>query len=172
MSYLMLLFSVALAGAALAALGPQWQAQAQREREAELLFRGLQIRNALQAWQANTAPGQAGLPERLEDLLDDPRPGSSGTGPARYWLRQLYTDPFTGAADWVLLRTPDGGIRGVHSRSRTPAMRQHALPLTVARSSGPNHNGVVTDAPAAVGDWRFEIEVRPMPVTTAPRRKP
>jgi len=163
----MLLFSVAIAGAALAALGPQWQAQAQREREAELLFRGLQIRAALQAWQAATLPGQPGLPARLEDLLEDPRVGSPGR---RHWLRQHYTDPFTGAADWVLLRTPDGGIRGLHSRSRMPALRQHGLPLTLVRSPSADGSPAGTEAPYAVGDWHFEIEVRSPPRTATPRR--
>lgn len=170
MTYLMLLFSVAITGAALAALGPQWQAQAQREREAELLFRGLQIRSALQAWQAATLPGQPGLPVRLEDLLDDPRVGAGGL--RRHWLRQHYTDPFTGAADWVLLRTPDGGIRGLRSRSRMPALRQHGLALTLVRSPGADGSMAGPETPYAVGDWHFEIEVRPPPRAAAPRRGP
>ena len=122
-TYGLLLFSVALMGAALAGLGTQWQVAAQREREAELLFRGLQIRDALQRFHALTPAGARPLPLALDELLADDR----GLEP-RFHLRRLYADPFSGQADWALLRLADGGIVGVHSRSQRTALRQHDLP--------------------------------------------
>ncbi len=97
-TYLWLLFVLALGGAALAMLGVQQQTQVRRELEAELRFRGQAIAEGLARYAERTPIGSARLPQRLEDLLDDRR----FPKPQRH-LRQLYTDPFTGRADWVLI---------------------------------------------------------------------
>lgn len=121
-TYLALLFAVAVAGAALAALAPRWQRAAEREREAEWLFRGRQIADALTLYARHSPAGSARRPQQLEQLLQDRR-----HDPPLQHLRRLYADPFTGASDWVLLRDADGGIRGLHSRSSQPLLRV-ALP--------------------------------------------
>lgn len=146
-TYLVLLFGLAIGGAALAALGTQWQQAAQRERETELLFRGLQLRDALQRFHDQTPDGQPTLPHSLDELLTDARRSEP-----RHHLRQLYADPFTGQADWVLLRAPDGGITGLHSQSTRALLRQ-ATPPGVRPAPG-------RDAPRQARDWRFQIEVR------------
>ena len=192
-TYVLLLFSVALMGAALAGLGTQWQVAAQREREAELLFRGLQIRDALQRFHALTPAGARPLPLALDELLADHR----GLEP-RFHLRRLYADPFSGQADWALLRLADGGIVGVHSRSQRTALRQHDLPAislaavpapaapaapagtagtaATAMWAPPRPPGIEDPtltaesaaAPLRVGDWQFRIQ----PQMTVPRKKP
>ena len=184
-TYVLLLFSVALMGAALAALGTQWQVADQREREAELLFRGLQIRDALQRFNALTPAGTRGLPLALDELLVDRR----GLEP-RFHLRRLYADPFSGQADWALLREAGGGIVGLHSRSQRPALRRHDLPVaslaavpaaTGAAASGPavpgmhrpgpaDHHTTAESAPAPprLADWQFRIQ----PQMTVPRKTP
>ncbi len=96
-TYLWLLFVMALGGVALAALGQRQQSLQQREREAELRFRGEAIAKALASYARATPPGANPLPQRLEDLLEDRRSGST-----RRHLRRLYADPFTGRADWAL----------------------------------------------------------------------
>ncbi len=146
-TYLALLFGLAIGGAALAGLGTQWQQAAQREREAELLFRGLQLRDALQRFHDQSPDGQPVLPQTLDDLLADRRRPTP-----RHHLRQLYTDPFTGQADWDLLRRPDGAIVGLRSRSPRPLLLQ-ALPPGVQPDPG-------RAAPWRARDWRFQIEVR------------
>lgn len=183
-SYLLLLFSLALAGAALAALGSSWQQAAQRSREAELIFRGQQIQDALQRYHDSSPPGQPRLPETLAALLADQR-----DGPPRHHLRRLWADPFTGRPDWLLLRDTSGrGIVGVRSRARHTALRRHhAPPLAQAAAAGagrnipsaglndgPNDGPTVspadrpTDSPPRVGDWLFMIT--PLPVRgTTPR---
>jgi len=142
-TYLLLLFIVAVTGVAAATLGMRWQTQAQREREAELLFRGLQLRSALQRYHDQSPDGQPRRPQRLEDLLIDSR-----GGPVRHPLRQLYPDPFTGRADWVLLRDADGGIVGLHSRSTATALRRQGLPPEVTGGG---------DTATTVNQWMFSI---------------
>ena len=152
-TYLLLMLGLALGAAALAALGSVWLTQAQREREAELLFRGQQIRDALQRFERATPTGSHRLPATLDELLVDTRRSQPAYPPIHH-LRQRYADPFTGRPDWVLLRGAGGGIVGVHSRSRQPALRRHGLPVAV----------VFAGTTPAVGDWHFQIEAA---ITTA-----
>ncbi len=94
-TYLFLLFVLALGGVALAALGELESTRQQREREAELRFRGEAIAAALGQYASVTPLGHLPLPQRLEELLADHR-----FPKAQRHLRQLYADPFTGLADW------------------------------------------------------------------------
>lgn len=164
-TYLGLLFALALGGVALAAIGERWQLAAQREREAELLFRGSEIRVALERYAAATAAGAPPQPQTLQDLVHDTR------GPApRHWLRRLYVDPFSGSADWRLLRNAEGGITGVASSAQRPALRRHGLPdgVTLAAEA---------PTPLRVGDWEFiagsaavaAMAIKPRTNTTTPR---
>lgn len=120
-SYLVVLFLVALTAAGLARLGQAWQTAAQREREAELAWRGADIARAIASYASAGGAGGAVYPTRLEDLLEDRR------GPTvRRHLRRLWPDPFTGQADWVLVPSPlrPGSFQGVHSRSDQPLLRE------------------------------------------------
>jgi len=121
-SYLMVLLWVALSGAVLAALGRSWALQAQREREAELAFRGQAIARALASYAAavdvNGCSNLVEYPRRLEDLLEDRR-----CGLMRRHLRRLYADPVLRSPRWGLVIV-DGRIRGVHSRSTAAVLRQ------------------------------------------------
>lgn len=142
-TYLLLLLALALGAAMLATLGQAWQTLAQRDAEAELLFRGGAIAQALADWRDATPAGLPNAPSSLEELLLDQRRGSDA---ARPLLRRLYTDPFTGQADWVLQRDAAGGIQAVSSSSRRPALRRSGLQL---RSNADPRN-------PAVGDWLFQ----------------
>jgi type II secretory pathway pseudopilin PulG len=112
-TYLGLLAALVLGGASLAAIGPAWATQAQRERERELQFRGAEIRAAIERYWAAREPHE--LPPTLGELLADTR-----GAPVRHHLRRLYSDPFTGRADWVQLMDDSGQrLRGVRSRAAT-----------------------------------------------------
>ncbi len=131
-TYLMLLWWVAVSSVLLAALGQSWAIEARRQREAELVFRGEQIKAAIQSYRDATPGPVKQLPKRLEDLLEDAR------GPAiRHHLRRLWPDPISGSKQWGLVREGDT-ILGVYSESEQPPLR---APAGVARYE----------------DWRFEL---------------
>lgn len=127
-TYLLLLFTLALGGVALAALGESERLRVQREREVELKFRGQAIADALARYADRTPVGSLPLAPNLEALLVDKRFPT-----VQRHLRQLYADPFTGRADWELIlghglpvpseaaaplpATPASGVIGVRSRS-------------------------------------------------------
>ena len=130
--YVWLLIIVAVAGISAAALGERWTLNAQREKEAELRFRGQQIKGAIGSYWAATPGGARQFPPSLEDLVDDTR------GPhVVHHLRRIYLDPFTGYADWILIpvdaANPTGQFRGVRSRARVPML---GIPASAASSPG------------------------------------
>lgn len=111
-TYLMLLWWVALSGLMLAALAQSWVLDARRAREAELVWRGEQFRQAIEAYASvPVGEGQSHLPRRLEDLLEDRR-----SGELQRHLKRIWPDPMTGRTEWGLVREGDG-ITGVHSLS-------------------------------------------------------
>lgn len=139
-TFLGLLLILVVMGAALAALGTAWSSAAWSERERELRFRGDQIAAALGRYHHAHDPPE--WPQSLDDLLEDRR----GETP-RHHLRRLWTDPFTGHADWVLVPPPpaaDGqpvpGFAAVRSRSDAP--RRGGGGVT---ASGVNLHPVVSD---------------------------
>jgi type II secretory pathway pseudopilin PulG len=111
-TYLGLMVAVAVAGVALAALGAGWHVALQRDKEAELLFVGGQMRAALSAYYQDSPPQARRHPGSLEELLRDER----GAALRRY-LRKIYVDPMTGKAEWGLVRGAAGEIYGVYSLS-------------------------------------------------------
>ena len=116
-TFLGLLFAVAIAGIALAGTGVLWHMESRREKEKELLFIGEEYRNAIGRYYEKT-PGEAKqYPERLEDLLQDKR----FPQPVHH-LRRLYRDPMTAQGEWELIRQ-QGRIIGVVSKSRAEPIK-------------------------------------------------
>lgn len=138
-TYLGLLMFVALTGAGLAALGELWQTTAQREREAELLFIGQQFSQALASFAAAASDGRRN-PKSLDELLEDRRLPA-----VQRHLRKVFVDPFTGRADWGLVRAPDGSILGVHSLST----------LEPFRTQPPSATGEAVAAARSYREWVF-----------------
>ena len=121
-TYIGLLAFIAILGIGLAATGVVFHQEAQREKEKQLLFAGDQIRDAISAYYRHS-PGSGRFPQALEDLLLDRRQPTT-----RRYLRRIYADPMTGRSDWELVRGPDGGIRGVHSRSTAKPLKIAGFP--------------------------------------------
>lgn len=98
---------VVILGVMLGMTGRSWRMIMKREREKELLFRGSQIKEAIESYQRQKVVTPL---NDLNDLVKLRNPG------VRH-LRRLYTDPMTGKADWRLIRDKNRGIIGVASTS-------------------------------------------------------
>lgn len=123
-AYLYLLLAVMIMGILSAIAGSTWKQIMQREAEEELLFRGMQIQEAIRRWhQPQKGSQHVATPlNDLKDLLNDPRTPST----VRY-LRRLYTDPITND-DWILIREPERGIIGVASSSKKTVIKKANFP--------------------------------------------
>lgn len=94
---------------ALAAALPRWSVQIQREREEELIFRGLQYAEAIHQFNKRFQR----LPVRLEELLEvEPR-----------HVRQLWTNPMREDGRWALIFEGTGNGRNP-ARPNSPPGRQ------------------------------------------------
>jgi type II secretory pathway pseudopilin PulG len=128
-TYLMLMFAIVLIGIATTAAAKQWKAIVQRELEADLLAKGIEIQNALALYSATikvgrVMPGEV-YPQTLADLTRLPKP----------FLRKVYLDPIV-HGEWEYVRAPTGGIMGVRSKSVAKPFRQREFPPAVRHFEG------------------------------------
>ena len=128
-TYLFLMFTVVLIGLTITAAAQQWKTLVQRELEADLLARGIEIQNAIALFSATkkagrVMPGEI-YPRSLEELTRPPKP----------FLRKVYTDPMTNG-EWDYIRGPSGGIAGVRSLSTATPIKQHGFPEEVRHFEG------------------------------------
>lgn len=139
LAFIGLLIVVAALGAALGATATFWHTAQQRVKESELLFIGLQYRNAIRQYYHAT-PVKA-FPRSLDALLRDERlPGT------RRYLRRPYRDPLTGSAEWGLITAPDGGIMGIYSLAPGQPLKEAGFPAALGWSGGGR---------ARYADWQF-----------------
>lgn len=139
MTYLWALFLVFLLGLGLGKSLEVYSVQLQRAKEAELLAVGHLYREALRQYYVSSPGTVRKYPERLEDLLRDPRYLTT-----RRYLRRLYPDPVTGEA-FVALTAPEGGIQGVRSASDALPRKQDGFIAADSDFRRQLH----------YGDWRF-----------------
>lgn len=98
---------VVILGISLGLTGQSWRMIMKREREKELLFRGSQIKEAIESFRKQN------VTTVVNDLSELVRYRSPSVRP----LRRLYNDPMTGKPDWRLIRD-QYGIKGVASSSQ------------------------------------------------------
>uniref|UniRef100_Q47B32 Transmembrane protein n=1 Tax=Dechloromonas aromatica (strain RCB) TaxID=159087 RepID=Q47B32_DECAR len=120
-TFLAVLFTIAISGIALAGTGALWQMETRREKEKELLFAGEEYRQAIASYVDNS-PGDPQYPVKLADLLQDPR----FPMPVRH-LRRLYPEPMSLDGQWQLIRR-QGRIVGVASPSSAPPIKVAGFP--------------------------------------------
>lgn len=130
---LMVLVSVSLLGLMAGIAGSSWQTYMQKSKEADLLWKGNQIRDAIGRYYEFEGVGtkiigkskttkKKSFPQSLDDLLEDPRVLQT----TRH-LRRLYPDPMTGE-DWELISSPQGGgVMGVRSPSTLKPFKQYGF---------------------------------------------
>jgi type II secretory pathway pseudopilin PulG len=150
-SYLMVMIAITLIGIAMTVAVRQWKTMVQRELEADLLAKGIEIQTALALYSASAkagrvVPGEV-YPQTLAELTKPPKP----------FLRKVYLDP-VGRGEWELLRSPTGGIMGVRSKSKHKPIKQGNFPLAVRHFEGkPTHY-----------DWVFQYPNPSMTALIAP----
>lgn len=142
-SYLFVLMLIAFIGMGLAAAGTLWRTDAQRAREADLLFIGEQYRQAIRSYY-ELDPAQPRLPQGIDELLEDNRRPNI----VRH-LRRAYRDPLT-RGEFEIIRAPDTkGILGVYSRSTAKPFKSAGfLPEQQLFSKADSYS-----------EWRFEFIV-------------
>jgi len=128
-TYLFLMFTIVVIGLSTTVAAKQWKAMVQRELEADLLYKGIEIQNALALYSATMKAGRVTTvevyPQSLAELTRLPKP----------FLRKTYMDPMS-HGDWEYLRSPTGGIMGVRSKSRGTPFKKHDFPQVVRHFEG------------------------------------
>ncbi len=114
---LVVVFAVTVLTIGLLVAIPVWETQLQREKEAELIFRGLQYVEAVRIYQEKN-PGR--FPQSLEELLNEDDDGPK-------YIRKLYPDPMTEDGEWnvILQSGQTGGSQAgnMPGRRNSPAGR-------------------------------------------------
>jgi len=106
---MMLLAFISLAGVKTLEISSN---QARRLAEEELIQVGREFERAFASYYKLSPTGSRRYPEKLDELVRDPRfPG------VRRHLRRIYLDPITGEG-WGLIPAAGGGIMGVFSKSK------------------------------------------------------
>src|SRR2546426_5745697 len=128
-TYLLVMLAVVLLGISVTVAAKQWKAVVQREKEADLLARGIEIQTALAVYSAQqkkgrVVPGEI-YPLTLEELTKQPKPA----------LRKAYKDPITGD-DWEYVRDPTGRIQGVRSKSKAEPFKEKDFPPALRHFEG------------------------------------
>src|SRR2546422_5343227 len=128
-TYLLVMLAVVLLGISVTVAAKQWKAVVQREKEADLLARGIEIQTALAVYSAQqkkgrVVPGEI-YPLTLEELTKQPKPA----------LRKAYKDPITGD-NWEYVRDPTGRIKGVRSKSKAEPFKQKDFPPLLRHFDG------------------------------------
>lgn len=172
----------------LSAAMPVWSKVIQREKEEELIFRGMQYAEAIRVFQLRNGR----YPLRLEELVTV-RPRA---------IRQLWTDPMTDSGEWGLIyaQTTPGQRRGRRGRpgsgvapEQQPEEFGGSGPRQLGGETGQRRRSAVGRAPivgvhsrsdedaiknffggATHSEWRFTADIVPVaslsPDTLSPLR--
>lgn len=125
-TYIAVLLLLAITTALLATTANVWSREQARTREAELIWIGMEFREAIGRYYENS-PGSVKIyPPSLEALIEDRRYLS-----LRRYLRKIYADPMTHEARWGVVRGPDGGIMGVHSLAEKRPIKRAGFPIVL-----------------------------------------
>ena len=177
-TYIAALVMVVITGIMLSVGAQSWTMMMQREREAELLYRGTQVRDALRRWYkikppAVAAPGavavatqvqlQGPSPAELKDLLN----GTTSAAKVHF-LRPSnlkVRDPATGKElDWELFKDPTiGKVTGVFIKSEGAPIKQANFPLDLDPAD--------FEAKKKYSDWVFICNHFPKPSTTGTKQQ-
>ncbi len=175
-TYLALMFSIVLIGISVSAAARQWTVMVQREKEADLMAKGIEIQNAIALYSNTMKIGRILpteiYPQSLAELTRTPKP----------YLRRVYQDPMSGG-DWEYMRAPTGGIMGVRSKSKAKPIKERDFPLAVRHFEGrktyydwmfqhPNPSSMSMLMPPMMGLAPGTMPMQPGPQGSAPGAPP
>jgi type II secretory pathway pseudopilin PulG len=156
----MLMVLVTALNVLVAAALPTWTSIEQREREEELIFRGLQYAEGIRVFQARFGR----LPVSLDELVKV-RPRS---------VRQLWVDPMTGEADWGLIFASSGvgipqpapgagqdltGGSGLQPSGGEEGQRVTQGPVVGVFSRAEGESIKIFDGKDAYAEWQFTVDL-------------
>ncbi|UGQ48746.1 type II secretion system protein [Massilia endophytica] len=145
-SYVVVMFLLAISAVVAVRALENTALSERRDKEAELLWRGIAYRNAIKQYYENSPGSGKAYPAKLENLLYDSRL----VKPTRP-LRKLYTDPMTDD-DWGLVLDASNAVIGVYSKSNVKPIKQAGFPPELATFTGAQR----------YSDWKF-IYTKPAP---------
>jgi type II secretory pathway pseudopilin PulG len=153
-----LVIAITLLSIAVATALPLWSGQIQRDKEAELVFRGLQYAEAIRVFQRRFGRPPSTLAELLEV-----RPRS---------IRQLWKDPMTADGQWIVLvsgvqrpRNPNAPPGGDEQEQGEidPAQQQPGVvptgPVIGVRSKSAKESMRTFFGAEGYGNWRFTVDL-------------
>ncbi len=121
---LIFLFILAVMSLGLTVAVPVWETQMQREKEAELIFRGNQYVEGVRIYQLKN-PGA--FPKTLDEMVE------------KKCLRRLYRDPMSGDGQWNVILQQSGF--GGASPLGGPGTERQGFPGAAGRAMGPGARG-------------------------------
>jgi type II secretory pathway pseudopilin PulG len=162
-TYIFALVMVVIMGIMSAQAAGVWKTVVQREKEAELLFRGTQVRNALQRYYwGKTVKTVAEIPKplpvkpnlnALKDLLKDPNSAET----KRYLRASSLIDPMTGK-DLTEIRHPiSKKIIGAASSSEAEPIKQGNFPPELEPGD--------LEGKKKLSEWQFIFDRIPVPAS-------
>lgn len=136
----------------LAAVLPLWSAQIQRDKEAELVFRGLQYAEAIRVFNARFGR----MPVRLEELMEV-RPRC---------IRRLWKNPLTEDGHWALVMqagpggvpNPDGQPGSGGTVGLDPGKGEVRGPIRGVYSPEGGEGFRTFFGSSEIKDWRFTLD--------------
>lgn len=143
-TFIVLLFIIVIASVMIGATGKTWSNVMKREREAELIFVGLQYVHAIEAYYTGSLGQHKKMyPSDLKNLLEDPRERTK-----KRYLRTLYKDPMTGLKFVPIKDQVTGKIKGVKSSSKDSVLKTAGFPDELKKLNGKS----------TYNDWEFVFE--------------
>lgn len=119
LTYLAVLFAVAISAIVLMGESLFTSIERRRSQEEALLFVGDQFRHAIASYYESSPGPVKHYPSSLDDLVRDSRFLAT-----RRHLRRIYSDPLTEKKTWGQVLAPDGGIMGVYSLENAKPLKQ------------------------------------------------
>lgn len=135
------LFLVVVFGIAHIGVSTYMSTIVKREKESALLFRGNQIKKAIESYcNSSKQSGSTSYPADFKALLRDPRYLS-----VKRHLRKLYRDPFSDDGKWHIILDASGKMKGIYSKSKDTPLKVANFPKEYAHfEKAKTHS-----------DWRF-----------------